>query len=412
MKYLRWMLLMLVMVWGVAVLFHTADSSREVVWETSTYNPGGSGHKALYLVLQDQGWPVDRWRRGYGELLAADSGRDGEDHRVGDSRRQAMVMARGLLGRYVPLGLREIDAVLQWVAAGNDLVLFGPYHLFEDTDTLVSRLGFRLRRPAQPGTLFLEQAAEMQRSIRQLDSLRQPAGERGEVIIDRVEPLPPPPPKTGEVLWEHDGKPYIARMPYGKGMVTWCASTSLIDNQTVLRADNLAVALGLLQRDGQLAYARIWFDETQHGYRESYPTSELLNVPGMVLFGLILAVGIVLFLATGLRRFGPPIEDNQEPLLGSRDLVRSLGLLYQRAGLSGPTLAYLRDETRADLLHRLNLPTTASDERLAHRLREKYPDAPDWLKLSRDMEAPDQLAPSAVVRLAQRLVDLRRQVVG
>ncbi len=60
-----------------------------------------------------------------------------------------------------------------------------------------------------------------------------------------------------------------------------------------------------------------------------------------------------------------------------------------RANLRNDTMKYLFVETHQRVLHRLNLPPTASHDLIATRLARAHPHLPKWKKLAQRFDSRD-----------------------
>ena len=66
--------------------------------------------------------------------------------------------------------------------------------------------------------------------------------------------------------------------------------------------------------------------------------------------------------------------------------------------------------TLNSVLHRLNLPPTASHELIASRLQQANPHLPKWKKLAQRFDSPDYmdgLPPSGWLRVAKDLIEIK-----
>jgi hypothetical protein len=92
------------------------------------------------------------------------------------------------------------------------------------------------------------------------------------------------------------------------------------------------------------------------------------------------------------------------------EFVDSIADLYLRADLRNDTISYLFAETHQRVLHRLNLPPTASHELIAARLLQAHPHLPKWKKLAQRFDSRDYmdgLPPTGWLRVAKDLIEIK-----
>src|ERR1700704_4054514 len=80
----------------------------ELAPNRSTYNAGATGTRALYDLLSESGYKVQRWREPVGKLAGENGARVGTFVLIGTVRR--------------PLSREEARSVLAWVARGGHLL--------------------------------------------------------------------------------------------------------------------------------------------------------------------------------------------------------------------------------------------------------------------------------------------------
>jgi hypothetical protein len=231
----------------------------------------------------------------------------------------------------------------------------------------------------------------------------------GTMILPRSAPLPLGFPANARVLRQNHDEPYLIDVPRGAGHVICGASDRLLSNSFLDKGDNLAIVLQLLTPGGRPPQ-RLFFEESHHGFSSIYAIIRLLDDPGLRFAGMLTLLGALAFLGTSLVRFGPAIPMRRETGRSTLEFVDSIADLYLRADLRNDTIKYLFVETHQRVLHRLNLPPTASHELIASRLQQANPHLPRWKKLAQRFDSRDYvegLPPAGWLRVARDLIEIK-----
>jgi len=141
----------------------------------------------------------------------------------------------------------------------------------------------------------------------------------------------------------------------------------LLSNEEVLRADNAAVALRLLGRDGRLVWYVPSLDDL--GAEDGVALRTLLPrwiTPGLV---LVLLSVVALMLWRG-RRLGPLASEPLPVVVRASETVHSRGRLYRRSGDRAHAADALREAARTALARRLRLGAAPGGVRLEELVRE------------------------------------------
>jgi len=234
-------------------------------------------------------------------------------------------------------------------------------------------------------------------------------GKTGALIFPRSVPLPAAFPAGARILRQHEGEPYLIDVPRGAGHVICGASDRLLGNSFLVKGDNLAIVLQLLMPGGRPP-RHLFFEESHHGFSAVYAMVRLLGHPGLRFAGMLALLGALAFLGSSLVRFGPVIPLHRETGRSTLEFVDSIADLYLRADLRNDTMKYLFVETHQRVLHRLNLPPTASHELIASRLQQANPHLPKWKKLAQRFDSRDYmdgLPPSGWLRVAKDLIEIK-----
>jgi hypothetical protein len=390
--YVRVLLVIVVLAILVSFLGRASHSEARDAWVPSTFNPVGAGSLAFYETLDQLHWPVSRWREPLSRLDAQGTG-------------NALVITRSRVSLRVAFTEQESELLDDWVKKGNTLFLFGPLAKWDDTRALLEQFGFSVPKENEASGLFPAWSLTREKSI----SIAPAAGQSGRLVLPGGPALPVPVPKGAQTLWANGGEPYVADLPYGKGRVVCVASPELLDNRYLDLGDNLAIVLRLLAPNGQVP-RHLFFEEAHHGYTETFAVARLIGHPGVRLAALLGLLGLATFLGSCFVRFGPVLPLQREQGRSSLEFVDSIAQLYQRADLRNETIRFLFDETRRQVLHRLNLPSTAPHELIASRLRQAHPELPGWKKLAQRFDSQDYvsgLPPGGWLRVARELIQIK-----
>jgi hypothetical protein len=392
--YIRVLLVLIALVVLLAFLNRTPRRDAGDTWLPSSFNPAGAGHMAFFQTLEDLNWPVERWREPLSRLT---------DYGTGN----ALIITRSRTGVRVRFSDQEIAMLARWVQKGNTLILLGALSGWDDTRQMLRQFGFTVPSDESENTVMnflrpLENNPEEQIEIQGSD-------QAGTLVLPSSPPLPGAYPVHARVLWQKQGAPYLLDAPYGKGRVICGASALMLDNSFLGRGDNLAIVLHLLAPDGRTP-RHLFFEESHHGFTTIFALARLLEHPGVRFSGMLALLGLLAFLGSSLVRFGPILPLQRAGGRSTLEFVDSIADLYQRADLRNDMIGYLFRETHQRILHRLNLPPTASQELVAARLQQAYPQLPRWKKLAQRFDSPDYvngLPPSGWLRVARELIEIK-----
>jgi hypothetical protein len=160
----------------------------------------------------------------------------------------------------------------------------------------------------------------------------------------------------------------VARMG---GTVVLLASSSPLENGSLGRADNAALALHLAS-----ARSPVVFDEYDHGFGRS--GTGLAGLPASWRWGLGFALlALFIWVVSAARRFGPPDRPGRitvPPRVGYVDAMATL-LSTRPPEQVVEAVAPVRAEARRRLCRRLGLPPDAPDEAVIGRLADTGADA-------------------------------------
>jgi hypothetical protein len=396
MIYIRVLLVVVAIVILLAFVNRSPHRTLHDTWLPSSFNPVGGGNMALFQTLQEMNWPVERWREPFSRLSAYGTG-------------NALVVTRSEVGWRVSFSAQEAALLDQWVKSGNTLLLAGALDEWADTRLLLRQVGFTLPEARSDSVAELLQPFELQPDQQIEIHPEEGTGRTGTMLLPHTSPLPFTYPKNARVLWQNQGQPYVIDIPRGTGHIVSIASSHLLSNRYLDKDDNLSIVLQLLAPGGQTP-RHLFFEESHHGYSAVYALIRLFDHPGVRFASMLVLLGMMAFLGSSLIRFGPILPLRPEAGRSTLEFIDSIADLYQRADLRNDMMHYLFTETHLRVLHRLNLPPTASHELIASRLQQANPHLPKWKKLAQRFDSRDYmdgLPPTGWLRVARELIEIK-----
>jgi len=393
--YIRVLLVVLSIVVLLAFINRSPQRTLHDTWLPSSFNPVGAGNMALFQTLEELRWPVERWREPLSRLSSYGTG-------------NVLIITRSQQGSRVSFSEQEMDLLDDWVKKGNTLLLLGALDEWDDTRMFLRLIGFV--PPDKPNSVsdFLQPFEQESKQLMEI----QPAfgaNQTGTMILPHSASLPVAFPANAKILWQDHGEPFLVDVPRGVGHVICGASDRLLSNSFLVKGDNFTIVLGLLTPGGKPPH-HLFFEESHHGFSAVYAMVRLLGHPGVRFAGMLALLGALAFLGTSLVRFGPVIPLHRETGRSTLEFVDSIADLYLRADLRNDTMKYLFVETHLRVLHRLNLPPTASHELIASRLQQANPHLPKWKKLAQrfdSREYTEGLPPSGWLHAAKDLIEIK-----
>ncbi|HEY0256366.1 MAG TPA: DUF4350 domain-containing protein, partial [Candidatus Methylacidiphilales bacterium] len=323
----------------------------------------------------------------------------------------ALLITRSQVGWRVGFSEQEVALLDQWVRDGNTLFLLGSFDEWPDTRVLLGQIGFTLSEKKNDSDSMPELIEPFEVQPDQTMEIRpeEGTGQTGTMLLPRTLPLPLTFPKGARVLWQDQGQLYVIDISRGTGHVVYMASSRLLSNAYLNKADNLAIVLQFLAPAGHVP-RHLFFEESHHGYSAVYALARLLDHPGVRFAGMLVLLGLLAFLGSSFIRFGPILPLQAEAGRSTLEFIDSIADLYQRADLRNDMIRYLFAETHQRVLHRFNLPPTASHELIAMRLQQANPHLPKWKKLAQRFDSRDYvdgLPPTGWLRVARELIEIK-----
>jgi hypothetical protein len=294
--------------------------AQQSIGYPSSYSPEWAGAKAAFLLLQEQGYRVERWEKSPEDLPAQSEG-------------AVLVLAE-------PAGsgsTTELTAIRRFVTGGGRILAIGgpAADLAPDIDTA--------------------EAGEFDPQPKIFSALLPSPITRDAPEITMVSP-----DKfissnhTWLALYGQQGEIAVVSYPVGKGEVIWWASATPLSNGSIRDKNNLAFFLNCI---GSRAQTRVYWDEYFHGARASL-YSYFAKGP-LPWAALQVGIAFLAVLFTFSRRSGPMRMPGTESRLSPLEFVETLGDLYHSAHASPAAVAVAYRRFRLALSRKLATPAKA-----------------------------------------------------
>lgn len=387
MKGLRgWLLYGLLITLAAAAALASRQRSSASDDRPSVESTGPAGLGALYVYLQERGYPVSVQRSALTSLP--------------EGTRTLVIAAPDAR----EVGSDEVEALQRFVEAGGSLVYLAPRPIAEKQPALAYWLdlhrGGPLRSPKTESALGTDDLAGA--TARTWLPAGAAAGTRSlrvaadESIGTRQGAAPVAGSEEAVALWWRK---------MDKGEVWIAAGADIAENRRLELLDNLRFWENVAAR-GPLV-----FDEFHHTAPEPPPISR-----GIWAFALqVMACAAFLTYARGTR-LGPPRPEIAERHRSSIEYVRSLAWLTRRAKVEPELLAELAQRLRVVLHDRLGIPLALSDADAARELalRSLLP-AELFLNAMSELRRciqSGQASPREYLKLSRALAEIERTVTG
>jgi hypothetical protein len=344
--------------------------TQQSIGYPSSYSPEWAGAKAAFLLLQQQGYPVERWEKSPEDLPAQSDG-------------SVLVFAEPFEGP----STSERAAIRRFATGGGRVLAIGSgaADLAPDLDS--SEAEILDPRPRTYSALIPSPIT------------------RGAPEITMVSPDTFTSSKHPWLaLYSRNNEIAVVSYPVGKGEVVWWASATPLSNGSIRDKDNLAFFLNSVRTR---ANGRVYWDEYFHGDRASL-TSYFANGP-LPWAGLQVGIAFVAILFTFSRRAGPTRTPVTESRLSPLEFVETLGDLYQSAHASPAAVAVAYRRFRLALSRKLAMPAGAKLAEIcrAASTRFGWPEDPLLDTLARSERAMRNINPDEgeALDLVRRLHD-------
>jgi len=348
----------------------------------TSYNPGPTGTRALYQLLEGSGARVARWREGYQDL----------PERASDS---LLILVGPFSEGQLP-SKSETKALQSFLISGGRLLVVSraPRAEFDDAAIHITSKAREEDWTASSDDIvdaeseaLIVQPTELTRGLKGLQLSRLAARLR-------FEPPPPAPAPTDDEdtaaltspvvhLGDKDGA-VVADFDYGEGRVVFLSDPFVIANNGIARGANLTLVLNLIHTLGGNERT-ILFDEAHHGYRRARNPlfSYFRGTP--VLWALVQLLLLAFLVAyTYGRRFARPLPlpqiDRHSPL----EFVGSMANLQQVAAARDLALENIFPRFRAQLCRALGVSVRADSFEIASTLSHRQLRTPKSHEVTRD----------------------------
>jgi hypothetical protein len=323
-----------VMVALLAVTFTLGPApAQQSIGYPSSYSPEWAGAKAAFLLLQEQGYRVERWEK---SPLDLPSQSDGAVLVFAEPFDSASTGERTAIRRFVSGGGRVL-------AIGANAAGFAP-----DLDSKAAE-----EFDPQPRTYPALLPSPITRDAAEITMVSP------DTFTSSVHPWLAQYGLNDEIA--------VVSYPVGKGEVIWWASASPLSNGSIRDKDNLAFFLNCI---GTRTDTPIYWDEYFHGARASL-ASYFMNGP-LPWAGLQIGIAFVAILFTFSRRAGPTRLPGTESRLSPLEFVDTLGGLYQSAHASPAAVAVAYRRFRLALSRKLATPPRAKLPEISRAASSKF----------------------------------------
>ena len=322
----------LVVLLGITYAVGPAPAQRSLGYPSSYASEWG-GAKAAFMLLEDEGYQVERWEKSPEDLPASPDG-------------ALLVLAEPSQGA----SATELAAIRRFVSGGGRVLAMGASaaDLVPDLDAAAAE-EWDPKPKTYPAILP--------------SSVTRDAAEISMVAPDTFTSSSHP----WLALYGKEDEVAVISYRIGKGEVIWWASASPLTNGSIRDKNNLAFFLNCVGAPGNV---RVYWDEYFHGARASM-ISYFANGP-LPWAGLQIAIAMIAVLFTFSRRSGamrmPAVESRFSPL----EFVETLGDLYQSAHASPPAVSVAYRRFRLALSRKLAVPAKAKLPELCRAASSRF----------------------------------------
>ena len=317
----------LVLIIVLAVFSREDDKDSGV---PTSYSAQSSGAKAAFLLLQEEGYNVERWESSLTEL-------------PDEAASTVLVLA----GPIRAADKEEKDAVRLFLNRGGRVLATGYNASFfiPESDVVPEAL---------PDAVAKEYKPEIPSSLTRAGTIKfSPPSHWGD-------------PKPAQLVhYSQNGKGIVVSYKVGKGEVIWWAGSGCLMNSGIRDDGNLDLLLNSIGPRG----TRVLWDEYLHSWHEA--ETGFTSFPP-IRYGLVQCGLAFVALLLAYARRNAPIHPLYEPSrLSPLEFVNTLGSLYQRANATRTALEVPYHRFRALLAKRLGLRANASSADLARGARRR-----------------------------------------
>lgn len=256
-----------------------------------------------------------------------------------------------LLESSTELPAADVYTLLQWVEAGNTLVLSG-----SRITSLHRRLGVEVIETGDEDLVTVELAG----ASRYLDGIER-------LVVEGRNRLAGP----GLPLWYVGNEPGSLLLRHGDGRILVLADPSLFTLRGLQRGDNAVFLVNLAHLHA--AGGRIYYDEYHHGLRSGGGFFGYLRHHGVQTAVLPLLIVIFVALWAVAVRLGPATPLPRSARADAVDYASAVARVYQQAGASRLAARALVRSFLADLTRHLRLRRGALPAEVLAAWRDRHP---------------------------------------
>jgi hypothetical protein len=297
----------------------------------STYSSTTSGARAAYLLLESQGYKIQRWEKSPVELPT-------------NPANTVLVLALPSASA----NKLEKNALELYLAEGGKILVTGTTVQFYLPN---AEIDFEIA----PSPLPKEYPPQVPSPLTAGGPIKMSPGGYWKAVSSKE-----------IVYYSDESKPIVVSYKVGKGQVIWWASSRPLTNIGIRESGNLDLLLGSLGNSKDVA---ILWDEYFHGYRRS-----LMSYAEEPPLKYGIAQFVLLFLAllfTFARRNGPIHPLYERSRLSPLEFVHTLGGLYHKARATETALEVPFTRFRSLLTRRLGIKADTPSSDLAKTARER-----------------------------------------
>lgn len=276
----------------------------------STYNAQPEGVKALYLLLKENGYRVERRQKGVETL-----GKVNPDSLV-----------------YISIAPKyryrsaETDTLESLVRKGATAILFMNAKL----DSAVYRFGIQPSR-SHRDSFYMRQQLMYSNMFYDSLYLGQDTGiakENGAIVFNKQN-------RFSQPLYGADNISAVIAVPHGEGELVIFNSPEYVTNRHIGRHQNADIVMNILMwsSDGWTRSRRTFiFDEYHQGYRDFESVVSVLDEPPVRTGMFIAILGLILWIYTRSRRITSPVPVMKPTERNSKAYIDSVTHAYSRSG--------------------------------------------------------------------------------
>jgi len=322
----------LVVLLGITYAVGPAPAQQSLGYPSS-YTSEWAGAKAAFLLLQDEGYRVERWEKSPEDLPANPDG-------------ALLVLAEPSQGA----SASELAAIRRFISAGGRVLAMGASaaELVPDLDAAAAE---EWKPEPKTYTALLP------------SSVTRDAPEISMVAPDTFTSSSHP----WLALYGREGEVAVISYRIGKGEVVWWASATPLTNGSIRDKNNLAFFLNCIGAPGKTS---VYWDEYFHGARTSM-ISYFANGP-LPWAGLQIGIAFIAVLFTFSRRAGAMRMPATESRLSPLEFVETLGDLYQSAHASPAAVSVAYRRFRLALSRKLATPAKAKLQELCRAASSRF----------------------------------------